>query len=135
MKLVGIAFRVTSVPSVTMSAQWEGLSLAAVAFLAHKDLIALRFSCRWLSSESSIAFATSKEAQERAALSRCDYDIWNGAKPLPNNLSDVSDQEGPASPTSPQTSQSSLGFSIDSDGHPYDRSRPHAFWNPWDNVC
>ena len=76
MKLVGIAFRVTSVPSVTMSAQWEGLSLAAVAFLAHKDLIALRFSCRWLSSESSIAFATSKEAQERAALSRCDYDIW-----------------------------------------------------------
>ena len=76
MKLVGIAFGVTSVPSVTMSAQWEGLSLAAVAFLAHKDLIALRFSCRWLSSESSIAFATSKEAQERAALSRCDYDIW-----------------------------------------------------------
>ena len=39
-------FPCTSVPSVTMSAQWEGLSLAAVAFLAHKDLIALRFSCR-----------------------------------------------------------------------------------------
>ena len=135
MKLVGIAFRVTSVPSVTRSAQWEGLSLAAVAFLAHKDLIALRFSCRWLSSESSIAFATSKEAQERAALSRCDYDIWNGAKPLPNNYSDLSDQEGPASPTSPQPSQSSLGFSIDSDGHWHEHSRPHAFWNPWDNVC
>ena len=132
MKLVGIAFRVTSVPSVTMSAQWEGLSLAAVAFLAHKDLIALRFSCRWLSSESSIAFATSKEAQERAALSRCDYDIWNGAKPQPEEDSDV---EGPASPTSPQPSHSSLGSSTDSDGHPDDRSRPHSFWDPWDNVC
>ena len=117
MKLVGIAFGVTSVPSVTLTAQWEGLSLAAVAFLAHKDLIALRFPCRWLSSESSIAFATSKDAQECATLSRCDYDIWNGAKPLPNNLSDVSAQEGPASPTSPQPSSSSLGFSIDSDRH------------------
>ena len=114
MKLVGIAFGVTSVPSVTLSAQWEGLSLAAVAFLAHKDLIALRFSCRRLSSESSIAIATSKEAQECAALSRCDYDIWNGAKPRPNEVSDV---DGPASPTSPQPSSSSLGFSIDSDRH------------------